>query len=179
MKRNSEGFGSTDSLTTLDERGSSQQEAGGMGFGSTSSDPSGERPVPTRRGIPGSRQSALSRSAPSLRQVWGQRRVSVDGPIILGVCAMEKKARSGPMMEILNRISAMTTDGMPEFRVVFFPEETILQQPVDEWPLCEALIAFYSSGFPLRKAQAYASLRRPHVFNDLEKQELLFDRRRV
>ena len=92
---------------------------------------------------------------------------------------MEKKAKAGPMMEILNRISAMSAGGLPEFRVVFFPEEVILKKPIDEWPLCEALIAFYSTGFPLRKAQAYASLRRPHVFNDLEKQELLFDRRRV
>ena len=41
------------------------------------------------------------------------------------------------------------------------------------------LIAFFSTGFPLRKVQAYAALRRPHVFNDLEKQEWLFDRRRV
>ena len=41
------------------------------------------------------------------------------------------------------------------------------------------MIAFFSAGFPLRQAQAYAALRRPHVFNDLEKQELLLDRRRV
>ena len=92
---------------------------------------------------------------------------------------MAKKAKSGPMMEILNRISAFSHDGQPEFQVLVFDEETILKRPIDEWPLCEALISFFSTGFPLRKAQAYASLRRPHVFNNLEKQELLFDRRRV
>ena len=43
-----------------------------------------------------------------------------------------------------------------------------------------ALIAFFSDGFPLRKAQDYARLH-PHmlVFNDLLKQEVLFDRREV
>ena len=102
-----------------------------------------------------------------------------DGPITIGVCAMEKKAKSGPMMEILNRITAFTFDRHREFKVIHFAEETILMKPIEQWPLCEALIAFYSQGFPLRKAQAYAALRRPHVFNDLEKQELLFDRRRV
>ena len=118
---------------------------------------------------------ALSRSTPSLRTPI-RRMLSEGGPIVIGVCAMEKKAKSGPMMEILNRISAFTHAGQPEFRIVFFEEETILKRPVDEWPLCEALISFFSTGFPLRKAQAYASLRKPHVFNDLEKQELLFDK---
>ena len=87
------------------------------------------------------------------------------------------------MMEILTRIQDFRFfaggSSIPEFRVVFFPEETILRKPIEEWPRCEALIAFYSTSFPLRKAQAYASLRRPHVLNNLEKQELLFDRRRV
>ena len=40
-----------------------------------------------------------------------------------------------------------------------------------EWPECDALIAFFSKGFPLEKAQEYAALRKPLVFNDLKKQE--------
>ena len=93
---------------------------------------------------------------------------------------MEKKAKSGPMSEILNRITTFRTSlGAAEFRVQFFSEALILSEPIEQWPLCEALIAFFSTGFPLRKVQAYAALRRPHVFNDLEKQEWLFDRRRV
>ena len=39
------------------------------------------------------------------------------------------------------------------------------------------MIAFFSAGFPLQKAQAYATLRKPFVFNDLQMQEALFDRR--
>ena len=54
----------------------------------------------------------------------------------------------------------------------------ILHAPVEEWRLCEALVAFFSTGFPLKKAQV-VELRRPLVFNDLHKQEMLFDRRLV
>ena len=89
---------------------------------------------------------------------------------------MAKKANSGPMMEIRNRISAFTSNGLQEFSVIVFPEESILNRPIEEWPHCEALIAFFSTGFPLRKAQAYVELRKPHVFNDLVKQEILMDR---
>ena len=55
--------------------------------------------------------------------------------------------------------------------MIFFPEEVLLKEPVDKWPLCEALIAFFSTGFPLKKAQEYAALRQPYVFNDLNAQE--------
>ena len=90
---------------------------------------------------------------------------------------MDQKARAAPMTEILNRLTSFTASGLVEFKVVYFGNATLLDMPVEEWPLCEALIAFYSAGFPLQKAQQYVALRRPLVFNDLQKQELLFDRR--
>jgi inositol-hexakisphosphate/diphosphoinositol-pentakisphosphate 1-kinase len=82
-------------------------------------------------------------------------------PITIGVCAMEKKARSQPMMEILSRLEAFMFGDAHEFEVVFFAEEVILHKPVEEWPRCDALIAFFSTGFPLKKAQHYASLYKP------------------
>jgi hypothetical protein len=110
------------------------------------------------------------------RTIW--RRIS-DGPIAIGVCAMAKKAKSAPMLETLNRLTAFLADGNPEFRVIPFPEDVLLHKPIEEWPECEALIAFFSAGFPLHKAQAYVALRKPFVFNDLTMQELLFDRRAI
>eukprot|EP00966_Prymnesium_polylepis_P297618 6876537-Prymnesium_polylepis.1 len=74
---------------------------------------------------------------------------------------MAKKARSQPMMEILGRLEKFTSGGAPEFQIVFFEESEILNAPVEDWPHCDALIAFYSTGFPLKKAQSYAALRKP------------------
>ena len=102
------------------------------------------------------------------------------GPIVIGVCAMRKKAKSKPMMEMLDRLTGFAVDGRQEFATIFFDEETILHKPVEEWPLCEALIAFFSTGFPLHKAQGYAQLHPSIVvFNDLKEQEVLHDRRLV
>ncbi|KAI9915853.1 hypothetical protein PsorP6_007506 [Peronosclerospora sorghi] len=96
-----------------------------------------------------------------------------DARYTLGICVMDRKARSPPMLEILGRLPSTL------FRVVFFGDDTILNQPVTAWPPCDALIAFFSQGFPLQKAQDYVALRRPVVVNDLETQYLLQDRREV
>ena len=113
--------------------------------------------------------------------------------IVLGVCAMEKSPRprpephphqptphthprktaSKPMQEILGRLPAQV------FKIVVFDEKTILEEPVERWPICECLIAFHSKGFPLGKAIDYATLRKPFVVNDLKRQYALQDRRSV
>ncbi len=55
----------------------------------------------------------------------------------------------------------------------------ILEKDVTEWPVCDVLIAFFSSGYPLEKAEAYAEMRKPFLLNDLKMQRVLKDRRRV
>lgn len=92
---------------------------------------------------------------------------------------MDKKAHSGPMTETLDRLRAFRANGWNEFKVIFFGEGTILNEPVEDWPLCDALIAFFSTGFPLDKAREYAALRKPFVFNDLDRSHLLLDRREI
>ncbi|KAJ1633278.1 histidine phosphatase superfamily-domain-containing protein [Pavlovales sp. CCMP2436] len=108
-----------------------------------------------------------------------EKRKIEDGPIVLGICAMKKKASSEPMRQAVDRLRAFEVTGHKEFQVVYFDEEMILNQPVEEWPVVDALIAFFSTGFPLDKAIAYVSLRKPFVFNDLDKQKWLFDRRQI
>jgi inositol-hexakisphosphate/diphosphoinositol-pentakisphosphate 1-kinase len=65
------------------------------------------------------------------------------------------------------------------FEVVIFGDECILHKPIDQWPIVECLIAFYSSGYPLEKALEYVELRRPYLINDLKTQQDLQDRRKV
>lgn len=94
-----------------------------------------------------------------------------DLKVSVGVCAMAKKSGSKPMKEILSRLSKFECI-LPEV----FPEEMILNEPVENWPTCDCLVSFFSTGFPLKKAIAYADLRKPLIINDLEAQFTLMDR---
>ncbi|KAL5167300.1 Inositol hexakisphosphate and diphosphoinositol-pentakisphosphate kinase VIP2 [Glycine soja] len=94
--------------------------------------------------------------------------------ITIGVCVMEKKLFSAPMEQILQRLQAFG-----EFEVVHFGDKVILEEPIESWPVCDCLIAFHSSGYPMEKAEAYAALRKPFLVNELEPQHLLHDRRKV
>ncbi|PWN28532.1 putative VIP1-actin cytoskeleton organization and biogenesis-related protein [Jaminaea rosea] len=97
-------------------------------------------------------------------------------PITLGVCALDRKARSKPMQNILNRILANRD---LDVSIVNFGDKVILDEPADSWPVVDVLISFFSSGFPLDKAISYVELRKPVCVNDLALQKILWDRRAV
>ncbi|KAJ1698381.1 hypothetical protein LUZ63_006893 [Rhynchospora breviuscula] len=97
-----------------------------------------------------------------------------EGKITIGVCVMEKKAVSAPMEQILDRLRSFG-----EFEIIYFGDKVILEEPVERWPICDCLIAFYSTGYPLKKAENYVALRRPYLVNELEPQYLLHDRSKV
>ncbi|XP_077566382.1 inositol hexakisphosphate and diphosphoinositol-pentakisphosphate kinase 1 isoform X6 [Stigmatopora nigra] len=94
--------------------------------------------------------------------------------IVVGICCMMKKSKSKPMTQILERLCKFDY-----IEVVIFPEDVILEEPVEKWPLCDCLISFHSKGFPLDKAVEYAKLRNPLLINDLNMQYFIQDRREV
>ncbi|VDD91712.1 unnamed protein product [Enterobius vermicularis] len=96
--------------------------------------------------------------------------------ILIGICAMKRKATSKPMREIMAKIAEYYQDWLDVF---VFPEEVILNDPVESWPLCDCLISFHATDFPLHKAIEYERLRRPYVINNLNRQYDLLDRRKV
>ena len=87
---------------------------------------------------------------------------------------MAKKVSSKPMEEILSRLKILDY-----FEITIFQQDMILNSPIDEWPIVDCLISFYSKDFPLKKAQEYAYKYRPFLINDLEKQWDIMDRTKV
>ncbi|KZC11838.1 Inositol hexakisphosphate and diphosphoinositol-pentakisphosphate kinase [Dufourea novaeangliae] len=94
--------------------------------------------------------------------------------VLVGVCAMAKKSQSKPMKEILTRL-----EEFEYIKIIVFPEEVILKESVEDWPVVDCLISFHSKGFPLDKAINYANLRSPFIINNLPMQYDIQDRRRV
>ena len=85
---------------------------------------------------------------------------------------MEKKVNSKHMQNILKEL------GNFEFELIIFSEKIIFNEEVEvifktnikNWPIVDALIVFFSSGFPYNKGLKYVKMRQPVLINDFENQ---------
>ena len=87
---------------------------------------------------------------------------------------MEKKVKSTHMQNILNGLKQFE-----EMIIITFTEEIIFNEEIENWPIVDALIIFYSDGFPYKKGQKYVHLRKPFLINDFDMQKVFWDRREV
>ena len=91
--------------------------------------------------------------------------------IKLGICAMAKKVNSTPMKNILENLKLYE-----EFKIVIFSEDIIFKTDIENWPIVDALVIFFSDGFPYNKGLKYINLRKPYLINDFELQKVFWDR---
>ena len=94
--------------------------------------------------------------------------------IKLGICAMPKKVNSKPMKNILDNF-----EKFEEFKIIIFTEDIIFKQEIENWPIVDSLIIFFSDGFPYTKALKYINLRKPFLVNDFEIQKVFWNREKV
>ena len=92
----------------------------------------------------------------------------------LGICAMSKKVNSKHMQKILKNIKKFD-----EFKLIYFSEDLIFDKEIEDWPIVESMIVFFSTGFPFNKVLEYIKLRKPFLVNDFESQKIFWDRREV
>ena len=87
---------------------------------------------------------------------------------------MPKKVNSTHMKNILENFQRFE-----EFKIIIFTEDIIFKTEIEKWPIVDALIIFYSDGFPFNKGLKYINLRQPFLINDFEMQKVFWDRVKV
>ena len=92
----------------------------------------------------------------------------------LGICAMSKKVNTKHMQKILKNIKKFE-----DFKLVYFTEDLIFCEDIENWPIVESMIVFFSTGFPFNKTLDYIKLRKPFLVNDFESQKIFWDRREI
>ena len=91
--------------------------------------------------------------------------------IRLGICCMDKKLKSERAKNVISRIQAYG-----DIEIIPFGDINILHRPIEEWPQCDVLIAYFSSGYPTAKVLTYVDKYKPCLINDLKAQMLLRNR---
>ena len=93
--------------------------------------------------------------------------------IKLGICAMPKKVNSKHMKNILDNF-----EKFEEFKIIIFTEDIIFKQEIENWPIVDSLIIFFSDGFPYTKSLKYINFRKPFLVDDFEIQKGILEWRK-
>jgi len=104
------------------------------------------------------------------------------GEVILLICAMEKKTQSQSMTSLIKwttRSFESKVNHSLKLKIIVLSEHDILYTSIEQWPECDAFIAFHSRGFPLSKALHYDRMYKPLSLCDIPQQFKLLDRRKV
>ena len=107
----------------------------------------------------------LSDSSPSIKK---------NAPIKFGVCCMEGKLKGKPMVTILSYL-----EETGEYEVTKWNNDILFNSPIENWPKCDVLLGFYSTGYPIDKVIEYVKVYKPFCINDLESQKILWERSEI
>jgi hypothetical protein len=69
------------------------------------------------------------------------------------------EAQVPTLFQVLPPASKFEANGTPRAKKNhYLGMQVILNKPVREWPHCQVLLTWHSTGFPLRKAQEYVKV---------------------
>ncbi|KAI5185981.1 inositol-hexakisphosphate/diphosphoinositol-pentakisphosphate 1-kinase [Nematocida homosporus] len=93
--------------------------------------------------------------------------------IQIGVCITDSKLNTRPMQELKRYLQR-------KGYVLFWLTDSYRKtRKVEDWPIFDVLLSFFSVGIDFFQIKAYVDLRRPFEVNTIDKQFLLMDRRVV
>ena len=94
--------------------------------------------------------------------------------IKLGVIAMEKKTKGKSFRKILDEL-----DKYGDMEFIVMTDKQIQEDPIDQWPVFDALITFYADGYPTDKVIEYVKKVNPILVNDPERHKWIFNRGKI
>ncbi|MES1918664.1 hypothetical protein MHBO_000598 [Bonamia ostreae] len=92
----------------------------------------------------------------------------------IGFLTTDKKAKNKQIRNLVERLEAFG-----EFKAEIVRSSYLDKLPAEEWPIFDVFIPYHLDFFTIDKALEYVRIRKPFLFNDLESQAKIQDRRHI